>query len=202
MPRRRLIFVLSLVVIGLTAGVVLLKRNCPAAGIAISQTTRDLHRLKNRTSLPRQIDFDDRVSLSNMLHPGDDRTRWSSARAARVEGYVVSIAKGGIEWTNCYLPCSRDTHIYVALRPDAPAREQIVFEITPRIETAARREGRDWSEETLKRELLGHWCSFEGWLFFDSDHAAASTNTALSSTNIWRATAWEIHPVTNFQVIR
>jgi hypothetical protein len=67
---------------------------------------------------------------------------------------------------------------------------------------AARRQGQDWSEETLKRQLLGHWVSFEGWLFFDSSHAAESENTAPSSPGNWRATAWEIHPVTNLQVIR
>ncbi len=199
---RKLILAFLLIVIGLIAGVVLLKRNCPAAGIAFSQQQRDFHRLKNRTTQPQQSDFDDRVTLNNMLQTGDDRTRWSSARAARVEGYVVSIGKGGIEWANCYIPCSRDTHINLSLRPDASPREQVVLEITPRIETAALRQGRDWSEETLKRELLGHWCSFEGWLFFDSSHAADSENTAPSSPGNWRATAWEIHPVTNFRVIR
>ncbi len=199
---RKLILAVLLIVIGLIAGVVLLKRNCPAAGIAFSQQQRDFHRLKNRTTQPQQSDFDDRVTLNNMLQTGDDRTRWSSARAARVEGYVVSIAKGGIEWANCYIPCSRDTHINLSLRPDASPREQVVLEITPRIETAALRQGRDWSEETLKRELLGHWCSFEGWLFFDSSHAADSENTAPSSPGNWRATAWEIHPVTSFRVIR
>jgi len=199
---RKFILVLLLIVICLTAGVVLLKRDCPAAGIAFSQQQRDFHRLKNRTTQPQQTDFDDRVTLVNMLQTGDDRARWSSARAARVEGYVVSIGKGGIEWANCYVPCNRDTHINIALRPDASERQQVVLEITPRIETAARRQGRDWSEETLKREVLGHWCSFAGWLFFDSSHAAEAENTAPSRTGNWRATAWEIHPVTNFQVIK
>jgi len=199
---RKFILVLLLIVIGLTVGVVLLKRNCPAAGIAFSQQRRDFHRLKNRTTQPQQTDFDDRVTLYNILQTGDDRARWSSARAARVEGYVVSIGKGGVEWANCYIPCNRDTHINLALRPDDSVREQVVLEITPRIETAAKGQGQDWSEETLKRQLLGHWVSFEGWLFFDSSHAAEAENTAPSSPGNWRATAWEIHPVTKLQVIR
>src|ERR1700730_12735492 len=128
---RKFILVFLLIVIGLTTGAVILKRNCPAAGIGFSQQQRDFHRLKNRTTQPQQTDFDDRATLYNMLQPGEDRARWSSARAARVEGYVVSVGKGGIEWANCYIPCSRDTHINVALRPDAPAREQVVLEITP-----------------------------------------------------------------------
>lgn len=91
-----------------------------------------------------------------MLQPGDDRERWSATRAARVEGYVVSIANGPIELTNCHVPCSRDIHIHIGLRPDAPPREQVVLEITPRMQEWARRQGRDWSEETLRGELLGH----------------------------------------------
>ena len=137
-----------------------------------------------------------------MLQPGDDRERWSQTRAARVEGYVVSLANGPMELTNCYLPCSRDIHIHVGLRPNAPAREQVVLEITPRRQEWARHQGWDWSEETLRGELLGHWCSFEGWLFYDSLHAGEAENTAPGQPGNWRATAWEIHPVTKFEIRR
>lgn len=135
-----------------------------------------------------------------MLQPRDDHERWSATRAARVEGYVVALANGPIELTNCYLPCSRDIHIHVGLRPDALPREQVVVEITPRMQQLARRQGRDWSEETLRSALLGHWCSFEGWLLYDSHHAGESENGAPGRAGNWRATAWEIHPVTNFEI--
>ena len=197
---RSLLFALCLVV--LTTVVVLLTRDCPAAGIAFSQEERDFHRLKNRTALPQPADFETSATLSSLLQPGDDRGRWSASRAARVEGYVVSIGKGPIELVNCYLPWSRDTHISVALTPNASVREQVVLEITPRMEAWAKGHGQDWSLGTLNRELLGHWCSFEGWLFFDSNHAAEAENTAPQASNIWRATAWEIHPVTRFEVIK
>jgi hypothetical protein len=199
---KKLGLVVSLILVVLTTLVVLLKRDCPTAGIAFSQEERDFHRLKNRTALPQPADFETSATLSSLLQPGDDRGRWSASRAARVEGYVVSIGKGPIELVNCYLPWSRDTHINVALTLNAPVREQVVLEITPRMEAWAKDQGQDWSLGALNRELLGHWCSFEGWFFFDSNHAAEAENTAPQASNIWRATAWEIHPVTRFEAIK
>jgi hypothetical protein len=70
------------------------------------------------------------------------------------------------------------------------------------MEDWAKRQGWDWSETSLKKDLVGHYCRFEGWLFFDSHHAAEAENTAPRSQNNWRATAWEIHPVTKFEIIR
>ncbi len=201
-----------------------LKHHCPASGIAFSTERRELHRLKNRTAIPQPADFDAAVTLQKMLQPGDDRERWSQTRAAKVEGYVVSVANGPFELTNCYVPGSHDIHIHIGLRPDAPPREQVVLEITPRMQEWARRQGgygtgdtpiylgrdgtravpifwgRDWSEETLRREMLGHWCSFEGWLLYDSHHAGEAENTAPGRAANWRATAWEIHPITNFEI--
>ena len=114
----------------------------------------------------------------------------------------MAIGAAGVELANCYVPCSRDTHINLALQPDAPAREQVVLEMTPRMRRWAKEQGLNWSDETLRRELLGHWVHFEGWLLFDWTHADESENTAPRVPGNWRATAWEIHPVTGFRVIR
>jgi hypothetical protein len=184
------------------AAAFILKHHCPPSGFGFTRERREMHRLKNRTAIPQLADFDTAVTLPKMLQPGDDHERWSQTRAARVEGYVVSVASGPLELTNCYLPCSRDIHIHVGLRPDTPPREQVVLEVTPRVQEWARHQGWDWSEENLKRELLGHWCSFEGWLFYDTEHADESENTAPGRADNWRATAWEIHPITNFAVSR
>ncbi len=179
-----------------------MQANCPATGLALSPAVRESVRLKNRTALPAASDFDGRVSLPALLHPGEDRARWSVERAAVVEGYVVEVGAGGVEAANCYSPGTRDTHIYVAVRPDAPPRERVVLEVTPRLEAWAGRRGRDWSEAALRRDLVGRWCSFEGWLFFDREHADESENTAPGRAGNWRATGWEIHPVTGIRVLR
>jgi hypothetical protein len=193
-----LIFILAAAL--LTTVALILKYHCPASGFALSRERRELHRLKNRTALPQLADFDTAVTVEKMLHAGDDHDRWSATRAARVEGYVVSIANGPLELSNCYLPCSRDIHIHIGSRPNAPPREQVVLEITPTMQEWARSQGRDWSEETVRGKLLNHWCSFEGWLLYDSHHAGESENSARGRAANWRATAWEIHPITNFEI--
>src|SRR4030095_10423627 len=174
---RRIVVVLILSAALLATAALIFKHHCPASGFALSRERRELQQLKNRTSIPQPADFDTTVTLEKMLQAGDDHNRWSATRAARVEGYVVSIAKGPIELSNCYLPCNRDIHIHVGLRADAPPREQVVLEITPRMQEWARQQGRDWSEETLQREMQGHWCSFEGWLFYDLHHAGEAENS-------------------------
>jgi hypothetical protein len=172
----------------------ILKEYCPAAGLGFTKQRRAVHRLKNRAELPQPSDFDPSVGLQSMLQPGVDVSRWSNTRAAKIEGYVVSLANARVELANCY--CSRDIHINLALRPDAPSREQVVVEITPRMAHWARTQGWEWSEEELRRQVLGKWCSFEGWLFFDEAHTEEAENTAPGRPGNWRATSWEIHPVT------
>ncbi len=203
MTRLRRLTVALVTVVALTIiGVIVLNRHCPVTGIAFSKDQRNSHRLKNRTSLPQPSDFDGRVTLSSLLQPGEDSTRWSTSRAARLQGYVVAVATTGVELANCYLPCRRDIHIDVALHADAPPREHIVLEITPLMEDLARRQGIDWSAPTLKQKLMSRWCSFEGWLFFDLNHAAEAENTAPQKQGNWRASAWEIHPITKIEVLR
>src|SRR5688500_5394575 len=66
----------------------------------------------------------------------------------------------------------------------------------------ARSQGWDWSADNLKQNLLGRWCRFEGWLFFDKTHDGESENIAPGREANCRATAWEIHPITRFALDR
>jgi hypothetical protein len=179
-----------------------LARNCPSVGIALTTRARNLHRLKNRTALPQAADFDSRITLDALLQRGDDRNRWSTDRAARIQGEVIDVAYAGAEATNCFSPIRRDIHILVANRKDAGKNEQIVVEVTPNLRDWAKQQGIDWSEETLQAQLVGHWCEFEGWLYFDVGHSEESENTAPNNPENWRATAWELHPLTKITVIR
>lgn len=158
--------------------------------------------LKNRTAPPSAGDFDPRATLQSIMERGDDRERWSSSRAAVLEGYVVEVSGGAIEASNCYSFLSRDTHIALALRPDAPPTERVILEVTPPVREWAATQGLDWSTEALKRELEGRRCRFEGWLLFDEEHADQSENVAPGRHTNWRATAWELHPVTALKVVR
>lgn len=190
--------------VALTAGVLLLfpQSYCPTAGAALSPAGREFMRLKNRDAEPAPSDFDERVTLGALSRPGEDRGRWSETRAGRVEAYVVEVVEGGVEAANCYSYRERDTHIHVAPRADAPRAEWVVLEVTPRVRERARARGLDWSAAALRRELTGRRCRFEGWLLFDREHAGESENTAPGARGNWRATAWELHPVTAIEVLR
>ena len=199
--KRTLVFAAILVSV-LVASWVVLALNCPNEGIALTRRARNLHRLKNRTALPQPTDFDSRVTLDELLKPADDTNRWSTDRAGRVEGEVIDVAYARPEATNCFSPCRRDIHILLATQKGAAKNEQVVLEVTPNLREWVTRQGIDWSEETLHTQLVGHWCEFEGWLYFDVGHEEESENTAPHNQNNWRATAWEIHPVTAIRVIR
>ena len=115
---------------------------------------------------------------------------------------MIDIAYARPEAANCFIPSRRDIHILVANRKGAPQNEQVVLEVTPNFREWALQRGWDWSETSLRKELLNRWCEFEGWLYFDVGHAEESENTAPHNPENWRATAWEIHPVTKFRVLR
>jgi hypothetical protein len=192
-----------IIVIALLVAIwVVLERNCPSAGIALTSGRRHIHRLKNRTAFPQASDFDSRVTLAALLQPGDDTNRWSTDRAARVQGQVIDVAYAGAEAANCFSPCRRDIHILIATYAGAAKSEQVVLEVTPKLSDWVVQQGIDWSEEALRAQLIGHWCEFEGWLFFDTGHAEESENISPGRPANWRATAWEVHPITKITVLR
>jgi len=202
LTRRRTLLLVGVVVVLLLIVWLVLAQNCPSAGIALTTRARDLHRLKNRTAFPQAADFDPRVTLEALLQPGDDTNRWSTNRAARIQGEVIDVAYAGSEAANCFSLCRRDIHILIATRKGATKTEQVVLEVTPKLNDWAVQQGMDWSEQTLRAQLIGRWCEFEGWLYFDAGHAEESENISPGKPDNWRATAWEIHPITKITVIR
>ncbi|MDT7542799.1 MAG: hypothetical protein QOE33_2703 [Acidobacteriota bacterium] len=189
----------SLLLVGAT--LVFTRLPCPTRGCALTAEKRALALLKNRDTQPLTTDFDSRITLDALLAPGDDHARWPDSRASVIEGYVIDVQVGSIEAANCFSLTRRDVHIHVATRSDSKLRESVVVEVTPRSADAARARGEDWSLAVLKRSLVGRRCRFEGWLMFDREHAAQSENIAPGHPVNWRATAWELHPVTRIEVI-
>lgn len=154
--------------------------------------------LKNRDAAPGWADFDPAITLAAILAPGNDISRWSTSQAASITGYVIDVHPGGIETVNCHARdlAGRDTHIEIALNPGAPETARMIVEVTPRWRARMASVGIDWSTATLERALTGHWVTFTGWMLYDAEHVAQSENTAPGRASDWRATAWEIHPVT------
>src|SRR5262245_55153945 len=115
-PRRLTAVIIGAIALGLAAWLPLV---CPMFQMFISAEQRALIELKNRTSVPNAADFDRRATLEALLEPGSDRERWSAARAARVEGYVVAVQIAGLELANCFSLSRRDIHLDVGLTPNA-----------------------------------------------------------------------------------
>lgn len=74
----------------------------------------------------------------------------------------------------------------------------MIAEVTPRWRAVMVRRGIDWSTDTLRNTICHHWVRVTGWLLFDFEHAGRSQNTA-TQPGVWRATAWEIHPITSIE---
>lgn len=179
---------------------------CPIEGNAIPQNVKDLNRFKNRSAEPRAEDVDPGVTIGAMLAPSDDDSqRFDDAKAAEVIAFVYRVIPGGrSETTNCRKTDAvhRDTHIELTLTPaDTQETRRVIVEVTPRWRAAAKDRGLDWSTATLQRTLEGHWARVRGWLFFDAEHKGQAENTHPGGESNWRATVWEIHPVTSLTIV-
>ncbi len=161
------------------------------------------NKLKNRNTAPATIN--PAITLAAMLAPGDDSGRWNTTDGAKIEGYVVKAVHGGKETCNCDSPDSKDWDIHVELAGDpadaAPNREnkRVIAEVTPRWRARLGQYGTLSALQALAAGLKK--VRVTGCMFFDADHAAESENTKAPGKTVWRATAWEIHPITGFEVI-
>lgn len=177
---------------------------CPPEGSTVNTKIIALNKLKNRSEFPGVSEFDTSVTLLKMLKPGEDSKRWNAHKAAAITGYVYDVKPGGVETCNCKTKIidERDTHIELTIDPMQTGKTQrVVVEVTPRIRKIMLDKGQDWSTKSLRKKLLGRWVKFEGWLLFDEEHANQAENTNPGRARNWRATAWEIHPVTKIEVV-
>jgi hypothetical protein len=177
---------------------------CGMEGDARALGVQALDRLKNRYTQPSPEEIDSRITLPAILSPGNDISRWKVREGAEIVGYVWDVKRGGIESTNCRArdDADRDTHLELVLDPlhsDGSAR--MIVEVTPRWRSMMRERGIDWSTRALRDQFLGRWVRVRGWMLFDSEHKGDSENTASERAANWRATAWEIHPVTSIEIV-
>lgn len=177
---------------------------CPMEGDAKNPKVKALNLLKRRMMTPSTADMDSKVTLTAMFAPGDDTNRFNDTKGATIEGYVADVKVGGVESVNCHThdPKYRDTHIELTLDPlHDDETKHVIVEITPQWREVMASKGVDWSTSTLRARLLGKWVEVTGWLLFDEEHANAAENTAPGAGHIWRATVWEIHPITGIEIL-
>jgi hypothetical protein len=178
-------------------------KKCPLAGTAKGVPGKALNRLKNRFTFPDASDVDSTVTLESLLTPGDDTGRFDTNEAATLTGVVIDVKPGGKETCNCGAAndFDRDTHIELALDKDAPEIQRAIVEVTPRIRLLKKNKEIDWTTKALNKQLKGKWVEVTGWLLFDDMHVGEAENTNPGGAKNWRATCWEIHPVTEIKVL-
>jgi hypothetical protein len=178
---------------------------------------RRLHLLqaKLRTSVPKSyepISFDQFVALKpncpfdESMAPDIDR---NEKRGVMLEGYLVRLVQlaGGV--TYLHLTNRGDIHLEISAAPDfhgiAPSSQRIICEITVPFQWRHKRwnlEGLAPLATAVKDNLTGHIypggtsggarVRVSGYLMDDFIHCL--------SVGRWRATVWEIHPITRLEV--
>lgn len=179
---------------------------CGIHGNAKKEDAYALNAFKNRYNSPAISDFDTTITLAALMKSGDPN-QYSQNKAAVLRGYVYDVKMGGVETCNCKTkdPQFRDTHIELVL-DDAytDAAYRVIAEVTPRLRAKMKEKGEDWSTAALRRAIKGKWVELAGWLTYDVEHETAAyandPDDAIGQRN-WRATAWEVHPITYLKII-
>jgi hypothetical protein len=178
---------------------------CAMPGNAKMQNAKTLNRKKNRDTAPRSDQISSAVTLAALLRKGNDVTRWHDFEGAEITGYVFDVKPGGKETCNCAAADDeyKDTHIeLVASASRSDKTERVIVEVSPRWRAKMKKGATDpWTTDELKSTLLHKWVRVRGWLMFDEEHKGQAENTNPGNKNNWRATCWEIHPVTRLVLL-
>jgi hypothetical protein len=178
---------------------------CPAEGNgkptaknskgALSPPKQALNKLKNRDGAPTSITKT--VTLTEIMKPLKDGL-FKPEQGVTIVGFVAHVKPGEPQETcNCARDDIADIHIDVVLKESDrnTSSKYMIVEISPRWQ------GKLGDLGSVKSKLEGHWVKFTGWMLYDYIHKSNAKNTNPKGKAIWRATAWEVHPVTAFTVV-
>ena len=151
---------------------------CAVAGPAIAGDeageSKAERKLKERTTMPADADFDRNATLSALLDKsGPDA--WSNSRAATVEGRVVQVER------------EEDGDYHLVLAPAdhvTDTKRWMIVEVSP----AWQKKDKALKGKALKK-LMGHDVRVSGWLYYEADAEDPDP----------RGTRWELHPVTKIE---
>jgi len=176
--------------------------NCPTAGCGGDPR---LNRAKNRTDLaqdnsPQPMTFHQIVHREDQAQEAINESDWKrghprtifealgEGRAVVLKGFLIEADDSGIEACNCYISgrSNNDFHLDLVAHADHEDDRAIVVEMTPRLRPAG------WRLADLQQfAAQKKYVRVTGWLMYDTMHPGSSSH---------RATAWEVHPVTKFEV--
>ena len=136
-----------------------------------------------------------------------------------VVGYLYGVKAEGKESSNCQLEPGEDNenvdfHTYIGFDSGVAARvrgktaspadksemnpKSMIVEMTPHYRA---RYHPEWSLDALRKEL-GKQVRVTGQLMADNEHYVKSQDCGRKdhTASCWRATVWELHPITKFEV--
>lgn len=175
-----------------------------------SLTTADLVALDRR--LPPNL------AKNNHADVKDAMDQLGEGTVVSLTGYLYYAKDGGVESSNCQLQAP-DIDFHIGIGPDANlaadiaakkkltvtehgrvTSESVIVEMTPhwRGQFAP-----SWNLDLLKN-AIGRQVRVVGQLLADNEHDDSNDDCGLvlHGAKCWRATIWELHPVTGFQVCK
>lgn len=163
--------------------------------------------------------------MKNHVEFKDDLARLGEGNIFAVIGYLYYAQRTGAESSNCQLArdddegTNVDYHVGIGFDADVAAnlrtnpqsrrsqqkalsQSSIVVEMTPHFRYHF--ENGKWTNENLQK-VVGRQVKVVGQLLNDSEHNLPGQNCAIAASSqeklsCWRASAWELHPVTQFLV--
>jgi hypothetical protein len=153
-----------------------------------------MNRMKNRDDITGRINHS--ITIQNLIK-SPEQTDLDENTAVEITGFVADVIAGTPNETcNCARSDIADIHIdVVAKQRDRNNNDKyVIVEISPRFQEKL------GDLKSVKEKITGKWVRFTGWLTYDYKHRSNSRNVNTAG-NIWRATAWEVHPVTAFKVV-
>jgi hypothetical protein len=193
-------------------------RGCPACGTAKDAKHITLDVQKNRGI---KVTNPQTLTVADIRNPANNKGKFSPSKQVSVTGFVASVDPGGMpENCNCTSKKPggrtdlRDVHINIVADPSEAGDQTkyVVVEFTPRWE---KKFGFDDSNYDAMRQLIesqlkGKRVKFSGWMLYDFIHENAAQSTRpnqpvcanFGDKNCnWRATPWEVHPVTSYEIV-
>jgi len=153
-----------------------------------------MNRMKNRDGITGSIDHS--ITIQDLIN-SPEQTDLDENTAVEITGFVADVIAGTPNETcNCARSDIADIHIDVVdKKKDRNNNDKyVIVEISPRFQDKL------GDMTTVKKKITGKWVKFTGWLTYDYKHRSNARNVKKTG-NIWRATAWEVHPVTAFKVV-
>jgi hypothetical protein len=182
---------------------------CPLIGCSSRVADALLNQAKNRTDISSALDDVTVADIKALTQPTDWTTGQPRDSIAATEGWQVrimarlkSVKKEGAESCNCDIgtQVNTDVHLVLVDRVADDESESVTAELTPRVRAAGSHTA-SWIASQLTK-YQGKLVRLTGRVMLDTAHVHHSHllpgETPIGPVN--RATDWEIHPVTTFEV--